>query len=285
MDSDVAAMLTDTAATPLGNEPLSGKASLAGVQDKVLLARQAQGWARCLTGYPSTHILKPTSRVHPDMIYNEEYCARIARGLGLVSFASAIESFDGIDAFVIERYDRSPDIPDGRIHQEDMNQALGASGNEKYQERGGKVSLGRIAHILSSTGDRIALEHLLRMNVLAVAAGNLDMHAKNISMLHLPDGSTRIAPAYGMVPMTHYAGVDGRIALAINGGYEHESVTAEGLAAEATSWGMPPCEAEQIVEETAASIRAILSREEPHPKAFDRLPDVIDGCAKRLLQR
>lgn len=47
-------------------------ASLAGVQDKVLLARVDEGWAQCLYGYASTHILKSVSRPHLDMIFNEE---------------------------------------------------------------------------------------------------------------------------------------------------------------------------------------------------------------------
>lgn len=46
---------------------------------------------------------------------------------------------------VIERYDRSPDAPQGRIHQEDFNQVLGAAGNVKYQKYSGRVSLERIA--------------------------------------------------------------------------------------------------------------------------------------------
>ena len=52
---------------------------------------------------------------------------------------------------MIERYDRSPHAPQGRIHQEDFNQVLGASGNQKYQKYGGKVSLERIARVFSAT--------------------------------------------------------------------------------------------------------------------------------------
>lgn len=48
-------LLDDVAAFPLGNAPMSGKASLAGVQEKVLLARVSNRWGQCLYGYPSTH--------------------------------------------------------------------------------------------------------------------------------------------------------------------------------------------------------------------------------------
>ena len=104
--TDVADLLDDVAGFPLGNAPMSGKASLAGVQEKVLLARVGARWAQCLYGYASTHILKPVSRPHSDMIYNEEYASRLARALGLAPYATWIESFEGTDALVIERYDR-----------------------------------------------------------------------------------------------------------------------------------------------------------------------------------
>ena len=90
-----------------------------------------------IDGWPSTHILKPESPDYPTAIYDEEYGARFARAVGLASFPTRIEEFEGVPAIVIKRYDRSPDAPQGRIHQEDFNQVLGATGNQKYQKYGG----------------------------------------------------------------------------------------------------------------------------------------------------
>ena len=57
---DVARMLEAVSEEPLGNKPIGGKTSLAGVQDKIVLARRSDdGWSRVLDGAPSTHILKP----------------------------------------------------------------------------------------------------------------------------------------------------------------------------------------------------------------------------------
>ncbi|MFC4376555.1 HipA N-terminal domain-containing protein [Nocardia halotolerans] len=61
----VARLLTNVQANPLGNKPTGGKTSLAGVQDKIVLARTANGWNRVVDGYPSTHILEPASAEHP----------------------------------------------------------------------------------------------------------------------------------------------------------------------------------------------------------------------------
>ena len=280
--ADIVDLLDDVAAFPLGNAPMSGKASLAGVQEKVLLARVGGRWAQCLYGYPSTHILKPVSRPHSDMIYNEEYASRLARALGLAPYATWIDSFEGTDALVIERYDRDDAVPGGRLHQEDFNQVLGASGAQKYQEHGGKASLARIATVVSSAQGRDGLEQLLTLVTLAVAVGNLDMHAKNISLLHPPEGPPQLAPAYDMVPLTHYPGIDGRMAMAINDVYEHSRIVRRDLVTEGVRWGLGQARAEAVVEQSVTVIRAILQQETPHVRSVPSLPHLIDACLARV---
>ena len=283
--ADIVDLLDDVAAFPLGNAPMSGKASLAGVQEKVLLARVGDRWAQCLYGYPSTHILKPVARSHSDMIYNEEYASRLARALGLAPYATWIETFEGTDALVIERYDRDDEIPGRRLHQEDFNQALGASGAEKYQEHSGKVSLGRVASVVASSVGLAGLERLLTLVTFAVAVGNLDMHAKNISLLHPPEGPARLAPAYDVVPLAHYSGIDGRMAMAINDIYEHSRIRRNDLIAEAGRWGLGAGRAEEVIDQAVKVVRSTVKHESPHARAVPGLPALIDSLAVRIGSR
>ena len=283
--ADIVDLLDDVAAFPLANAPMSGKASLAGVQEKVLLARVGDRWAQCLYGYPSTHILKPVARSHSDMIYNEEYASRLARALGLAPYATWIETFEGTDALVIERYDRDDEIPGRRLHQEDFNQALGASGAEKYQEHSGKVSLGRVASVVASSVGLAGLERLLTLLTLTVAVGNLDMHAKNISLLHPPEGPARLAPAYDVVPLTHYPGIDGRMAMAINDVYEHSRIRRNDLIAEAGRWGLGGGRAEEVIDQAVKVVRSTVKHESPHARAVPGLPALIDSLAVRIGSR
>jgi serine/threonine-protein kinase HipA len=51
-------------------------------------------------------------------------------------------------------------------------------------------------------------------------------------MLHLSDGSTRITPAYDVVPQTQLDS-DGKMALAINRKYSHAAITIDDLIVEA----------------------------------------------------
>ena len=276
----VADMLAHVQDNPLGNKPAGGKTSLAGVQDKIVLARTESGWNRVIDGWPSTHILKPESRDYPTSIYDEEFGARFARAAGLTSFPTWIEEFAGVPAVVIQRYDRSPDAPQGRIHQEDFNQVLGATGNQKYQKYGGKVSLARIARVFSTVGDRDSLERLFKLVVVSVAVGNLDMHAKNISLLHRPDGSMMLSPAYDIQPQAHQPN-DGEVALAVGGEYRHDALTRDHLIAEGNTWGLT--NAPDLAEETLTTVLQVATTESPHEHAHTRLAQDIAGFTSNLL--
>ena len=219
---------------PLANSPVSGKTSLGGVQGKIVLARKGESWYRAHFGYPSTHILKPVVPEYPTMIYDEAFCMQLAESSGLTEHPVWIESFDGADALVVERYDRNNAFA-GRVHQEDFNQALGAHGNEKYQEHGGKVSAKRIAQTLAKFGQSEDVLVFASQLVFAIAIGNLDMHAKNVSMLHLPDESIKLAPVYDQAPLCHH-GTDGRMALSIGGEYRHAHLSLTDIVSELACW-------------------------------------------------
>jgi serine/threonine-protein kinase HipA len=276
----VAALLEHVQDNPLGNKPAGGKTSLAGVQDKIVLGRTEGGWNRVIDGWPSTHILKPESRDYPTSIYDEEFGSRFARAVGLTSFPTWIEEFTGIPAVVIERYDRSPGAPQGRIHQEDFNQVLGAAGNQKYQKYGGKVSLERIARVFSAVGDRDSLERLFALVVVSASVGNLDLHAKNLSLLHLPDGSMTLSPAYDVVPQAHQPN-DGEVALAVGGEYGHAAITLNHLVAEGRSWGL--ARAADLAEETLSTVLQLANAEIPHERAHPGLARDISKFASNLL--
>ncbi|MGO3233112.1 MAG: type II toxin-antitoxin system HipA family toxin [Microbacterium sp.] len=273
----IRALLDDPIGSPLGNASGLGRTSLGGVQPKVLLARTESGWAQALGGEPTTHILKPQlTGAHSTVIYDEEYGSRIARSLGLSSFETWVEEFEGRAALVIERYDRS----DGaRIHQEDFNQALGASGNQKYQEIGGVVSLRRVADSLQRDVPGSDLRRLAEMVLLAAAIGNLDLHTKNLGLLHPLDEEVYLAPAYDVVPQAHLPG-DGRMALAINGVYRHADLTRTDLIAEFSNWGLR--RAERIVDEGLEQITEIVNIESPLTGAHSGIRQDIHGFIARL---
>ena len=270
----------------LGNSPVSGKTSLGGVQGKILLARIGVLWHRVHHGYPSTHILKPIVSAYPTMIYDEAFCMQMAYDAGLTEHLVWIEDFDGVDTLVIERYDRNVEASGSRIHQEDFNQALGARGSEKYQEYGGKVNARRIAQTLARFGNHEDVKRFASQMIFAIAIGNLDMHAKNISILHLPDESIALAPTYDQVPLCHQ-NTDGRMALAVNGKYLHASISLADMIAELLSWHNPAFpgedEAALFAEDCLATYRDVLHNAALDRRAYPNLKNEISSIISRLL--
>lgn len=279
-ESALGSLLRNPLAQPLGNLPLFGRTSLAGVQEKIAAVRLGESWGQAIDGYPSTHILKPAPTQFPSMIYDEEYGHRISNALGLSSYAAEIGTFDGTDALVIERYDRAANDVSSRIHQEDFNQVLGASGNEKYQEMGGKVSLARVAKALTTHCGRPDLDRLFRQVTAALAMGNLDLHTKNLGLLHPETEPMTLAPAYDMVPLGHLD-TNGRMALAINGKYAYSQISFSDLVSEGESWGLD--NASELARICLNEILEVIESEVPHASAYVGLRQNIGSNVRALL--
>ena len=139
-----------------------------------------------------------------------------------------------------------------------------------------------MARVFSATGDSGSLERLFRLVVLSVAMGNLDMHAKNISLLHRPDGSMTLSPAYDVVPQAHQPN-DGEVALAIGGEYRHAAITMDHLVAEGRSWGL--AKAAGLAEETLTTVLHLARTQSPDKRAHPGLANDIAGFASKLLAR
>ncbi|MCL2662583.1 MAG: HipA domain-containing protein [Oscillospiraceae bacterium] len=284
-DKQIRYLLEHMPQAALANSPTKGRTSLGGVQGKIVLAKKNDSWYRVYNGYPSTHILKPFVHEYPTMIYDEAFCMKIAHEIGLTAYPVWVESFDGTDALVVERYDRKNDSNE-RIHQEDFNQVLGASGSEKYQEYGGKVSAKKIAQTLARFGSDEDVEKFASQLIFAIAIGNLDMHAKNVSILHLPDDSIKLAPAYDHVPLRHQ-NTDSKMALAIDGEYFHANITMKKVAAEMVSWrcrsfpGEP--EAVAFVERFLDICKVVIGNTSLSENAYPRLTADISMFISNLL--
>jgi serine/threonine-protein kinase HipA len=195
--------------------------SLAGAQNKIPV-RYADGELSLPVGNaPSTHILKPAlqpRKLFPDSVVNEAFCLHLAAALGM-NVASAVVLTDPEPVLLIERYDR---IVSGerieRLHQLDLCQLAGVLPENKYEADGGpgfKDCFDLIdAHSALPAVDRLRLVDLTIFNCLI---GNADAHGKNLSMLYLPDGSLRLAPAYDLLATGYWPDLSDKMAMAIGG--------------------------------------------------------------------
>lgn len=263
----------------------SVRVSLAGAQEKLLLAKTPDGrWARPVDGAPSTHILKPQDMRLDGYAAGEAFCLRLASALGLTTVDTEVLDIDGRPTIAVSRYDRSvQDRLVSRLHQEDACQALSvdvtARPERKYQAFGGP-SLRQVAGILAARNpaDR---SKLLALTALNVAVGNADCHARNLSLLHDPDGAVRLAPAYDITPTTFYRGIPTSegvrdltddLGMFVHGKRSVHDVDTSDLVNEGSSWGMPRSEAEAVIEGTVERIGSNLYQV---ASTLDELPEAI----------
>lgn len=186
--------------------------SLAGAQAKAALRFDGEGqpWLP-LDGAASTHIIKPAiPRTRPNTVYVEWYCMQLA---AKILGPSAVAWTDlWRRCLRVRRFDRQvTETGIRRIHQEDLCQALGLPPTAKYEtiktaEAPGDTLLASVFRLFDDLGksgrmripalEKRTLYRYLLVNSLLL---NADAHLKNFALLHLPNGSTRLAPLYDVL--------------------------------------------------------------------------------------
>lgn len=239
--------------------------SLAGLQNKLLLVRDGDAWARPLRGRPSTHILKAEDRRYPGMAQAEADCLKLAQELGLTPVTTVFLETGGIASLITERYDRAV-ADDGvvdRIHQEDLCQATGVDGaadrgRRRYQRRGGRgPGYREAAGLLDRYADDPVAELTRLVEALAftVAIGNADAHAKNWAFLHDTPTTIRLAPLYDTVPTVLWPRLTQESALSIHGRFDLRRITIADISDEAASW---PLERRRAEATATAALERLL---------------------------
>jgi serine/threonine-protein kinase HipA len=236
--------------------------SIAGLQNRLLLVRTDDGWARPIGGRPSTHILKVEDRRYPGLVEMEAACLRLAHDVGLTNVEAETATFAGMSCLIVSRFDRIVTAAGvDRIHQEDACQALGRDyeaqrGKGKYQDAGGP-KLVEIAELL----DRYAREPLVELERLVAVAtfntviGNADAHGKNISLLYEAPGVVKLAPLYDTVPTALWPQLPTRAAMYVNGRNNLADVTLDDVIAEARHWSLDSQVARRAAATTGEHVR------------------------------
>lgn len=204
--------------------------SLAGAQDKIAVYLSNDQISMPLGGAPSTHILKPAIERFEGIVFNEAFCMKLARAIGLHTARAEVGKVENIDYLLIERYDRTllKDSSGGpeyleREHQEDFCQALGIVPDNKYQNEGGP-SLKQCFALLRelSSAPVIDLQRLLDAVIFNFLIGNHDAHGKNFSLLY--GRETRLAPLYDVLSTAYYPELSPKMAMKIGGEYVSDKV-------------------------------------------------------------
>ena len=132
-------------------------------------------WFRSDMLHPSTHILKPATG---DENMVEDASMRLASYTGVPVPHTEILEFEGVSAYMVERFDR---MRDGsgmvhRVHTEDLLQAMSLPPSEKY-----RVTVRQVMRLLQGADESntLAYEWVQRLAV-NVSLNNADADRKSV---------------------------------------------------------------------------------------------------------
>jgi len=231
-ESDIGARLADlrrdaSASRAHGD---AGLFTLAGAQPKTALHFDGTRFGVPFGSTPTTHILKPPLPDFAGHAENEHQCLALAHELGLRVARTAVHTFAGELAIIVERFDRATVAGRlRRVHQEDFAQALAIHPASKYQSDGGPGPRAIVdtlrAHSSAATAD---VEHFVRALLFNWLIGGTDAHAKNFALLHFPGGLVRLAPLYdiaSILPYSQYEPRRSKLAMKIGAHYRLHDIT------------------------------------------------------------
>lgn len=218
---------------------LLGRASLSGIQRKLLVVRDGKSYRPVGPDELSTHIAKLPSGNLTNLLeleYLTTFAVRtLLPGDEIVDMDIVHLPSINDDALIIPRFDRTS--TGKRVHFEEFNQLLGKySGDDKYE--GAYEDLGqfilRTPSCIPAEADR-----LLRRILACLLVGNTDAHFKNFAMFHARDG-LRLTPAYDLVAASFYPEYQS-IALSVAGAGSVAigSLQAKHLLRMAQGFGVP----------------------------------------------
>lgn len=182
--------------------------ALAGVQEKI--SASMISFPLNIAKQEKSYILKLNPIDKPNLIQNEFYCLELAKKCGFMAAkAKIIQDKDRNLGLLVERFDRAPNQ---KIHQEDACQFLDRYPADKYRIKLSEIADGLIE---LTTAPQIEILNLIRQYVFSYLIGNGDMHAKNISLQTLADGTITLTPVYDLICTSLYG--DYHMALKIEG--------------------------------------------------------------------
>lgn len=283
-ESNIAQLLRETTATPHAGEHESVdnlRLSIAGAQEKTALLRLEGQWLLPEGNTPTTHILKLplglVGNMRADMrtsVENEWLCSKIIAAYGLPVAPCDIVRFDDAKALAVERFDRRL-ASEGkwivRLPQEDMCQATGTPGLDKYEADGGP-GIDQVMEVLDgssrATDDR---RNFFLTQIIFWLLAATDGHAKNFSIALLPGSRYVSTPLYDVLSAhpvigrgrNHIAPQRVALAMAVRGRNRHyriDGIYPRHWIAQGQRVGFASAEIEQMIARIVQDTPRVIER-------------------------
>lgn len=245
---ELQARIDNRATEPFNRWDGKVRMSIAGHQDKLLVAIDDGELFLVDGALSSTHILKPepARAAAPFMVANEHFCMQLANRISMRRWKSPCAAQVNIlrvpaPVLSIERFDRRR-TSDGieRLHIIDGCQALDLSVNGKYERNVGDQP--DVQHIRDGASFQklgalrtgfvepaLGMQRLVLWAITTLLFGNSNSHGKNISFFVDRTGLTP-TPLYDLVSVIQYEAFHHDLAMAFGDEFELKAVRSFALA-------------------------------------------------------
>jgi serine/threonine-protein kinase HipA len=241
---------------------LASRASISGVQAKLLTVETGTGFRPAREGELSTHIAKLPSGNLPEIVQLEQLSTLAARILlpddeVVEARIAPVEGIAG-ECLLIRRFDRQR-MDSGaviKLHFEEFNQVLGHLSDAKYEG-----DYAAMANVLRRNPRCFLLdvERLFQRILVSILLGNNDAHLKNFGLLYV-DERLRLAPFYDVLAVALYSEFSRTgMALRLGPGTNPQDLAGIGerhLSALATSFGFGKAAVREAVHDLGRRIEA-----------------------------
>lgn len=205
--------LEDALIESLAKQTVNQRIAVTGVQPKLSLTQQNEKGHNSLTivGLWGEFVMKPQHHGYPMMPETEDLTMHLA-GLFKIPVCkhTLLQASNGRLVYIARRFDR---VEGRKIHIEDLCQLSEFLTENKYKssyEKAGKL----VAHYCYKGLDLLSYFELVLFSYLC---GNNDMHLKNFSVTHQPEGIV-LSPAYDLLNVNLLNPKDKKeLALTLNG--------------------------------------------------------------------
>ncbi|HEY9107435.1 MAG TPA: HipA domain-containing protein [Roseateles sp.] len=197
--------------------PVEDGFSIDGIQTKFSMVKEGRQYVVRRGTAAGDFIAKLPSQKHRDLVTNEAICMRMAAAVGVNTARTEVRPITDLDVpehvkdsfgefLLVERFDRFKrgDGSTGRIHFEELTQAIGLDARQKY--RGLESAMVALLTILKRTdeGSREDIEEAFRRWTVNALLGNTDAHSKNWGLIYRDGRNARLSPAYDLVCVASY---------------------------------------------------------------------------------
>jgi serine/threonine-protein kinase HipA len=188
--------LDKTILNELAVKTVNQRIAVTGVQPKlsVDLSKDLGSERLTLVGLWGQYILKPQHEEFPHLPETEDLTMHLAELFKIrTSQHALIPSSEGKLAYITKRFDREKGK---KIHVEDFCQISGFLTEQKY-----KSSYEKAGKLVSTYCTNKGLDTLnfFELVLFCYLTGNNDMHLKNFTLIHHPDRTVSLSPAYDLL--------------------------------------------------------------------------------------